>query len=426
MNHKQLTSEILIIGSGPAGLAAACAAAESGRQVTVVDDNATAGGQIWRGQARKADNKEAAQWLERVKRANIEFIQGARIFHQPAQGVLLAESFKGFYELGYQKLILATGACERFLPFQGWTLPRVFGAGGLQALVKSGMPIEGKKIVIAGSGPLLLAVADYLRKRGARVLFIAEQAKNQQLLGFAVALITQPGKIAQAIKMKLGLGRIPYLRDCYVVAANAEEYSLRVTLRKGANTKEVVCDYLACGFHLVPNTELASLLGCVVENDGVQVNEYQQTSIAEIYCAGEPTGIGGLELSLVEGEIAGLAAAGKRDTIHKLFAKREKLKQFADSLNQAFALRDELKSLVTAETIVCRCEDVAFGRLQKYEEWRIAKLQTRCGMGPCQGRVCGPAIEFLLNWKAESVRPPVFPARLDSLAQSAGIINIES
>src|SRR5689334_16416573 len=152
MNRKQLASEILIIGSGPAGLAAACAAAESGRQVIVVDDNATAGGQIWRNQARKADNKEAARWLERVKRANIEFIQGARIFHQPEPGVLLAESFKGFYELSYQKLILATGARERFLPFPGWTLPRVFGAGGLQALVKSGMPIEGKKIVIAGSG----------------------------------------------------------------------------------------------------------------------------------------------------------------------------------------------------------------------------------------------------------------------------------
>jgi NADPH-dependent 2,4-dienoyl-CoA reductase/sulfur reductase-like enzyme len=425
MNHKHHQSEILIIGSGPAGLAAACAAAENGRQVTVVDDNPGAGGQIWRGESRKPENKEAARWLQRVKAAHIEFIQGVRVFHQPEAGILLAESFKGSYELSYQKLILATGARERFLPFQGWTLPRVFGAGGLQALVKSGMPINGKKLVIAGSGPLLLAVAAYLRKRGADVLLIAEQAKTQQLYGFASALVRQPGKIAQAVKLKLELGGIAYLRDCYVVSANAEKDSLQVTLRKGAKIMEVTCDYLACGFHLVPNTEMASLLGCDVENGCVQVDEFQETSINQIYCAGEPTGIGGLELSLVEGEVAGLAAAGKGDAARSFFAKREKLRYFADSLNRAFTLRDELKSIVAAETLVCRCEDVAFGRLQKYDSWRIAKLQTRCGMGPCQGRVCGPAIEFLLNWKAESVRPPVFPARLDSLAQMTGTINDE-
>jgi D-hydroxyproline dehydrogenase subunit alpha len=426
MNHKRHNSEVLIIGSGPAGLAAACASAESGKQVTVVDDNPGTGGQIWRGQSRKPENKEAARWLHRVKTANIEFIQGARVFHQPEAGLMLAESFKGFYELGYQKLILATGARERFLPFQGWTLPRVFGAGGLQALVKSGMPINSKKLVIAGSGPLLLAVAAYLRKRGANVLLIAEQAKMQQLYGFASALVRQPGKIAQAVKLKMELGSIPYLKDSYVVAAHAEEDSLRVNLKKGAKTREVICDYLACGFHLVPNSEIASLLGCDVKNGCVQVNEFQETSLQEVYCAGEPTGIGGLELSLVEGEIAGLAAADKSDTARRLFAKREKLRHFADSLNRAFALRDELKSLVTAETLVCRCEDVTFGRLQQYDSWRIAKLQTRCGMGPCQGRVCAPAIEFLLNWKAESVRPPVFPARLDSLAQMAGMMNGES
>jgi D-hydroxyproline dehydrogenase subunit alpha len=426
MNSYRKDSEVLIIGSGPAGLAAACAAAENGRRVTVVDDNPGVGGQIWRGAARQPDNQEAARWLHRVQSANIEFIQGARVFHMPENGMLLAESFKGFYELGYQKLVLATGARERFLPFQGWTLPRVFGAGGLQALVKSGMPINGKKLVIAGSGPLLLAVAAYLRKRGAKVLLIAEQATRQQLYGFALALVRQPGKIAQAVKLKLELGGIPYLRDCFVTEANLEADALRLTLRRGAKTMDVVCDYLACGFHLVPNTELASLLGCDVQEGCVRVDEFQQTSVEEIYCAGEPTGIGGLELALAEGLIAGLAAADKIAAARQLFARREKLRHFAAALNKAFALRDELKALVRAETLVCRCEDVSYASLQKYDSWRLAKLQTRCGMGPCQGRVCAPAIEFLLNWKAESVRPPVFPARLDSLAQAADALNAES
>jgi hypothetical protein len=149
------------------------------------------------------------------------------------------------------------------------------------------------------------------------------------------------------------------------------------------------------------------------------VNEFQETSVEGIYCAGEATGIGGLELSLIEGRIAGLAAAGRRDEARKLFVEREGHRRFADSLNRAFALRDELKSLPDAQTIVCRCEDVNFERLKEHDSWRAAKLQTRCGMGPCQARVCGPAVEFLFGWRVESMRPPVFPVRLGSLAQTS-------
>jgi NADPH-dependent 2,4-dienoyl-CoA reductase/sulfur reductase-like enzyme len=425
MNSARHHCDVLIIGGGPAGVAAACAAAASGQRLTLVDDNPGAGGQIWRGQHRKPENQQAARWLKRLDNAKVEVIYGARVFQQPEAHVLLAESLKGVYELSYRKLILATGARERFLPFQGWTLPNVFGAGGLQALVKSGMPVNDKKVVIAGSGPLLLPVAAYLRKQGAQVSLIAEQATRRQLFGFAFALANQADKIAQAIKLKLELRGVPYLTDCYAVAANADEEALRVTLRRGARTWDVACDYLACGFHLVPNVELASLLDCALADGCVQVDEFQETSLAEIYCAGEPTGIGGLELALVEGEIAGYAATDRREEARKLFALRDKLRRFANALNRAFALREELKTLVSASTIVCRCEDVTFGHLQKYDSWRAAKLQTRCGMGPCQGRVCGPAIEFLLDWKAESVRPPIFPVRLDSLAKAASPSNGE-
>ncbi|HEU5131526.1 MAG TPA: hypothetical protein VFT26_05460, partial [Pyrinomonadaceae bacterium] len=177
----------------------------------------------------------------------------------------------------------------------------------------------------------------------------------------------------------------------------------------------VSCDYLACGFHLVPNLELAELLGCDIDNGAVAVDEFQQTSAMQVYSAGESTGIGGLELSLVEGEIAGLAVAGKHDEARRLFPARTKQRRFADLLNRTFALRDELKTLAEAQTIVCRCEDVTFDRLRGHDSWRAAKLQTRCGMGPCQGRICGSAVEFLFDWKAESVRPPILPVRVQSL-----------
>jgi NAD(P)H-nitrite reductase large subunit len=168
----------------------------------------------------------------------------------------------------------------------------------------------------------------------------------------------------------------------------------------------------------VPNLELAELLGCAVEDGSVSVDEFQQTTVAQVYSAGESTGIGGLELSLVEGEIAGLTVAGRREAASRLFSSRAKHKKFAELLNRTFMLRDELKQLVEPDTIVCRCEDVTFNRLRSYDTWRAAKLQTRCGMGPCQGRVCGSAVEFLFGWRVESVRPPVLPVRVESLIRS--------
>jgi len=404
--------DVLIVGAGPAGLAAAWRAASSGVRVSVVDDNPAAGGQIWRGEQAKPSSAEPQAWFERIRSVDIQMINGARVFQQPEAGMLLAETSQDVCELNYESLVLATGARERFLPFPGWTLPNVMGAGGLQALVKTGLPIEAKRVVVAGSGPLLLAVAAYLRGRGAEVLLIAEQASSLQLARFSIGLF---GKSSQALALKRQLKGVPYRSGCWVVAAHGADELESVTLIRGGKRWEVACDYLACGFHLVPNLELAELLGCSVERGTVTVDEFQQTTVSQIYGAGEATGIGGLEPSLVEGEIAGLAAAGKRDEARKLFPIREKHQKFADLLNRTFALRDELKHLAALETIVCRCEDVTFERLRRHRSWRAAKLQTRCGMGPCQGRVCGGAVEFLFGWRAESVRPPALPVRVESL-----------
>lgn len=399
--------DLLVVGAGPAGLAAAWRAAQGGLRVCVVDDNPAAGGQIWRG-----GPPEAQVWFERIRSVDVEVINGARVFQQPQPGMLLAETNSGICELDYSKLVLATGARERFLPFPGWTLPNVMGAGGLQALVKTGLPIEGKRVVVAGSGPLLLAVAVYLRGRGANVLLIAEQASSMQLVRFAAGSFS---KRSQAFELKRQLKNVPYRSGCWVSEAHGEEKLEGVTLVRGRKRWQVACDYLACGFHLVPNVELAELLGCSIESCSVTVDEFQQTTVANVYSAGETTGIGGLELSLVEGEIAGLAAAGKHEAARALFPARARQRKFADLLNRTFALREELKHLPAPQTIVCRCEDVTFERLRAHSSWRAAKLQTRCGMGPCQGRVCGGAVEFLFGWRAESVRPPVLPVRINSL-----------
>src|SRR5947207_365629 len=209
--------DVLTIGGGPAGLAASVRAAECGLRVGIVDDNLTLGGQIWRGDVEDCTS-EAAAWVERLSALEIEMLCGTRVF-DVAKNLVWAEGTDATYELGFTKLVLATGARERFLPFPGWTLPNVMGAGGLQALVKSGLPIAGKRVAIAGSGPLLLAVAAYLRKRGARILLISEQASRGSIWKFAASLAGYPEKISQGLALKSSLLNVPYLTDCWPIRA---------------------------------------------------------------------------------------------------------------------------------------------------------------------------------------------------------------
>ena len=381
-------AEVAIVGAGPAGIAAAVRAAECGADVVAIDDNPTIGGQIWRGRS-----VAGASWFEKLDRCGAKVLTGSRVFTgDTKRRVLQVESANAAFEIRYEKLILATGARELFLPFPGWTLPNVMGAGGLQGLVKGGLPIAGKRVVVAGSGPLLLAVAAYLRDRGAIVPVIVEQAYRSRVLRFAVELCGHPAKLWQSLRLRAALASSAYWTGAWVERAEGEGKLSSVQIRWGAGAETMACDYLAIGYGLCPNTELARYLG-VTGLDGS----------------------GGVDLALIEGQIAGYEAAGRSDLASGLFPGRATARSFAEALSRTFALRAELRTLPDDETIVCRCEDVRFGQLKKANSWRSAKLHWRCGMGPCQGRVCGPAVQFLFDWEVASVRPPVFPARVGSL-----------
>jgi NADPH-dependent 2,4-dienoyl-CoA reductase/sulfur reductase-like enzyme len=414
--------DILVVGAGPAGIAAAVTAAECGLSVGVVDDNPAAGGQIWRNGAHLP--APARRWKTRFEAAPLERLQGWRIVDRPQPETVRAQSNNAEFapdaapqsaDLHYRQLILATGARELFLPFPGWTLPNVIGAGGLDAMVRGGLPIAGKRVVVAGTGPLLLAVAAHLASRGATIAAICEQASAAQMAPLMLHLLTQPGKLWQGARYRWATRDSRYLTRCWPIAAQGDERLRSVTLQRDGKQWAVNCDFLACGFHLVPNTELAALLGCSLDNGFVSVGEIMQTSVPGIWCAGEPTGIGGVELSLLEGQIAGLAAAGKTQAAQKLARRRRGALSFVRALGRACRLDSQLRHLAAAETIVCRCEDVPLHALRVHAGWRDAKLHTRCGMGPCQGRICGGATEFLFGWRADSVRPPLFPALVSTL-----------
>lgn len=420
MADRALDFEVVVIGAGPAGLAAACTAAESGRRVALVDETPWLGGQIWRGQQAHPSLAAAKSWFGRFRQSGATLMARASVIAFPAPCALLAEQDTGPVQVRWQRLVLATGARELFLPFPGWTLPAVIGPGGLQTLMKNGWPVAGQRVVVAGSGPLLLVVADTLRKQGARVIVIAEQATRRQVTRFGLALSAHPAKLWQAANLRLRLLGAPYQCGVWPLRAEGTDSIRSVTLTDGTRTWTEQCDLLACGFGLVPNVELALALGCKLNDGCVCVDDQQSTTIPGVYCAGEPTGIGGADCALVEGQIAGYAAAEQKTKAETLFHRRAAWHKFRASLAQAFALRPELKRLAGEDTLLCRCEDVTLGRLRQFGSWREAKLQSRCGMGACQGRVCGAASKFILGWGVDSVRPPLLPARVESLIAASG------
>lgn len=405
--------DILIIGAGPAGMAAALAAAPSGASIVLVDDNPAPGGQIWR-DGPNAQVPVAAQRMrgQLAACANVHIHSGARVIAAPTAHTLLLEDAERGWSLQWKKLILCTGARELLLPFPGWTLPGVTGAGGLQALIKSGLPVAGQRIVVAGSGPLLLAAAAAAHQAGAKVVRIAEQAAFSAVLGFAARLLASPSKALQA----LTLLRPQYRTSSHVVAVRGQGRVEGLQLQQGGRVVEIACDRVACGFGLVPNTELGQLLGCTVTPTGLAVDGSQATSQTHIYAAGECTGVGGSERALVQGRIAGLVALGDEAAARKLWPERSRWEAFAQQLARSFVLAPQLKKLPQADTLVCRCEDVPYAAIQACANWTDAKLHTRCGMGPCQGRVCGTALQFLRGWEPPAPRNPLAPARIGTLA----------
>jgi NADPH-dependent 2,4-dienoyl-CoA reductase/sulfur reductase-like enzyme len=416
-DHRQ-RFEVVVIGAGPAGLVAASTAAERGKRTALIDETPWLGGQIWRGQQRHPTVPDAARLIGRFQRSGATLLDKTVILGPLEPRVLLAVGGESNYQIEWDQLILATGARELFLPFPGWTLPGNFGPGGLQSLAKHGWPVEGKKVVLAGSGPLLLAVGRGLQKLGAEIISINEQAPWPRVRAFGIKLASRwPGKLIEGASLKWNLRGAKTRYEVWPAAAEGGDRVRSVVLTDGKRQWSEPCDYLAWGFGLVPNVELPLALGCALENGFVKINARQETSVPGIHAAGELCGIGGSDAAIIDGEIAGLAASGEGSIPAHLTQKREAWNDFRLALAQAFALRPELSRLSRPDTIFCRCEDVPMRALNGRDSWRDAKLQTRCGMGACQGRVCGAAASVMWGWKNDSIRPPIFPASVASLAR---------
>ena len=241
---RREATEVLVVGGGPAGLAAAEAAATAGRKVCMLDDNPALGGQIWRRDTQKAQapgNQNVDRRRAALLEAGVDIRSGTAVVDAHGRDALWAYDGEELTQWQTEHVILATGARERTLPFPGWTRPGVFGAGGLQALTKAGLDVEGSRVVVAGTGPLLLAVATSLQQRGAQVLGVFEQASHARFVRFGLGLWSQPAKLLQG--MAFG-ARLPLRLGSWIARADGNPELSSVVVRNARGRERTI----ECGF----------------------------------------------------------------------------------------------------------------------------------------------------------------------------------
>ena len=416
--------DILIIGAGPAGMAAALAAAPSGAAIVLVDDNPAPGGQIWRDGPGAHLPPLARTHRERLAgAANVRVLTGTRVVGlgggaQPgdAPALLLEDGERGWTQ-HCGRLILCTGARELLLPFPGWTLPGVTGAGGLQALIKGGLPVAGERIVIAGSGPLLPLVACQLHAAGVRVAGVYEACAFGRMARESLALLNKPQLFLDGLSMLgyLKLNGIPLHYGWGVVEASGEGELTEVTVAPYdeewrpdlENARPVKASTLAVGYGFIPRTQLSQQLGLEhgFSDDGylrAECNVWQQSSQPHIHLAGDMAGIRGGEAAMIGGRIAALSILLQREAIapaeaierrESHLARLEAIKRFRAGVERYTQRGARQVELARADTVICRCEQVTRGDIERALEQGVQdiaglKMRTRAGMGDCQGRMC--------------------------------------
>jgi len=419
--------DVAIVGGGPAGLAAATSAVRGGARVAIVDAGPRLGGQYWRHRpgAEPAELWRARCAADHLPDRPVWFAEPGFALHTPG-GVVEAD-----------RVVLATGAHDRSLPFPGWTLPGVVTVGGAQALLKGHGVLVGRRIVVAGAGPFLLAVAAGLVPAGADVVGVFEAGRPRGYARHPRAIT--PAKLAEGARYAAVLARhrVPYRSGHVVVAAHGTDAVEAVTVARfgGGRERRIEADALAISYGFTPQVELAVALGCDTRLDAdgslvVTVDDDQHTSVPGVYAAGEITGVGGAALAQLEGTIAGGAVTG-RPADPRTKGQRRSARRFAVAMHDVHRPPVWIDRL-DDDTLICRCEEVPYRGVRQAVELggtdtRAVKLLSRAGMGWCQGRICGPAVACLtahLNGRpvtdadlaAFANRPIAQPTTLGNLA----------
>lgn len=458
-----------MIGGGPAGLAAAAAAASHGLHTVLVDERPTLGGQVYR-------QPGPGFVVREPKKMGHDFVRGRDLIGSAGRAgaelsmATTVVSLRGTSAVlwGYgpaatttnlraRRVLVAPGAYDRPVVFPGWTLPGVMTAGGAQAMVKAARVVPGDRVAFAGSGPLALAFPAQLRHYGVNVVLALEAGPPPGARSVIGLLSAAPGNLALlrdglAYRLQLARSGVRLRYGRVIVRAEGDgrvEEVVHAAVGAGwrvvpGTEERLAVDTVCLGYGFVTSSELLRLAGCRFGYDEdlggavVEVDEWQRTSVPGILAAGDGTGVRGAAVAVDQGVLAALGAASDLGVISPARAGavarplRRRLaakERFRRALRPLYAVGPGVYELATAETVVCRCEEVTLARLEEAAvatgDANVAKSYTRAGMGLCQGRNCHRQVAAVLARQnglpisevlAMTPRPPARPVPIKVLA----------
>ena len=464
---------LVILGAGPAGVGAALAAAECGLDALVVDAAAAAGGQVYRAMPETFEPADAAEM-------GADYLEGERQRRLLAASPVATAFRRQIWSVGSdlrvdavgpegpeswrpRAIVVAAGTTARVVPFPGWTLPGVIGLAAATILLKSQIMLPGTRTVVAGCGPLLAAVAHSVHKRGGSVAAVVDLAGAADWATCLPAIGSRPRELLRGASWLLALRRagVPVLFRHGIREVRENGSGLEVGVgpvdaarRPRAETGERTLrgDCLTVGHGLVPATEVTRLLGAEHRYDAVAggwvpvLDADQRTTRRNLYAAGDGTGIAGAAAAFLAGRVAGytaalelggIDAAGHRNRTAPIRRRLARARRFGRAMAGLMALRPGQVAAVAGETVVCRCEDVTRAEIEEAldkgaREVNQLKSWTRCGMGPCQGRVCGDIVAGIVAARVGgragagiwSARVPFRPLDITALTGEFGYSDI--
>jgi NADPH-dependent 2,4-dienoyl-CoA reductase/sulfur reductase-like enzyme len=343
----------------------------------------------------------ARRWSARLAASGAELLLDTAVWGVRDGHTLLTEHADGTPgAVRAAAVVLATGAHDRPVAFPGWTLPGVMTAGGAQTLVKAQRIVPGRRVLLAGAGPFLLPVAEALTAAGAQVVAVAEATRRRRWATAAPRMLRHPGRVAEYAAYRARMPAIRFLWGHLLVGVDGRGRVERATLarvdgawrRLPGGERTVDVDAVCTAYGFLPALELARALGCALDGEAVAHDGALRTSVPHVYVAGEAAGVGGAQLALAEGAVAGRRAAGA-DVPAGVARRHRRAGRFAAALDDLFRPQVGLNELPDGDTVLCRCEDVTAGAVDRaaaagVSDLAAVKLLTRCGQGPCQGRMC--------------------------------------
>ncbi len=429
------TVDVVVVGAGPAGVEAALAAAVCGLSVTLLDEASQAGGQVYRappstfrGALQDAADPEGVRLRTRLAASGVTVCFDHIVWSVSPGFRVDALGPSGPRYWSAKAVIAAAGAQERVVPFPGWTLPGVIGLAGATIMLKSQGVLPGRRNLVAGQGPLLLAVAAGILKAGGQVAAVLDLATRAEWLADWPALASRVDLVMRGALWRARLLRagVPILhRQAVRRVTNTPQGQLRAMIGPvdGAGrpmtgaAREVVVDALAVGNGLTSSTDITRLLCVTHRYDELRggwvpsVDEVFRTSLPGLYVAGDGAGLAGAAAAAADGRLVGLtvardlgyvSSASYDETVAPLRRKARRARRFGTAMARLMALRPAQLDAIPPDTVLCRCEDVTRAEIDAAaaEGARTVnqlKAWTRCGMGPCQGRICGDIVGAVLS-----------------------------